>query len=601
MKIKKNNNSIPIKGTNQTIHGRFREIVSFYGENIALDYQNKQLTYNELDYKSDQLACRLIKKLGEKRQQVAIFIETGFEQIISILGILKAGMTYVPLDINFPSERNIYMLEDAECSALISNNMNASQARAISNRQIIINIDETLSSQDIGELDIYNDPDARMMIIYTSGSTGEPKGVIHSHRNIIHLYKRLTTLINISAEDIFAFYYSICFSAHAMQIISALLSGAKLTLFDLKKESFSGFSKWLKEKKITVDLMIPSVLRQFMATLKKNEKIPSIRILFCGGETLYKSDIDKAWIHLKKSSLIYNIYASTEAYVCQVYKITSKTIINSNIVPIGYSLPDFDINVIDDEGKSRETNKIGEIQIKSEFITQGYWNKPELSKQDFKQDSDNPKERIFKSSDLGYKQSDGCIIHIGRSDSMVKLRGYRIDLGEIENVLMQHANVKEAAVIVKENQHGTKHIVAYVVPKNGKSLDISYLKISVLRMLPSYMIPGYFVTLDSLPKNEIGKTIRKDFPDPDWDRNIKGKEIVNPKNKLQEDLKEIFERTLEVSLISITDNIIELGADSLRLFVAFDEIEKKFGQKLNIDAIVENPTIEFISNLIKKE
>ncbi len=580
----------------QTIHQKFREIASKYPNSPALDFNNTIYTYGELDNISDSLAQHLVDKLGTGKQQVAFFIDPGPDQIVAILGILKAGMTYVPLDVNFPSERNIYMIVDSQCSALISNDLNASQARLLSHNNEIININDIPSRPHI-ELNINVDPEDLMMIVYTSGSTGEPKGVMHSHKNIVHLISRLTSLVDISNNDVFAFYYSICFSAHALPIFSALLNGAKLSLLDFQKENFSVFTNWLKDKKVSVDLMIPSILRQFMATLKKDERIPSLRVLLSGGETLYKSDVDKTWPHLKKSSHIYNIYASSEAYVCSINKLSHKSIIPSNTVPIGNDVIDFELTIIDKDGNEREKNKVGEIQIKSSYLSEGYWNKEELTKEDFSRSSE-PGVRIFRSGDLGYRQLDGSIVHVGRSDSMVKLRGYRIDLGEIENMMMQHTDIKESAVVVKENHQGTKHIVAYIVPKKDKDPDINYLKIAVLRMLPSYMVPTYFVKLNSLPKNDVGKTDKTELTDPDWNMNIGGKDFVEAENPVQEELVEIFERLLEVNIIGIKDNIMDLGADSLRLFVAFDEVEKKFGQKLDIDAIVDNPTIQYIAGLI---
>ncbi len=597
MKEKEKKINLPEINIESTIYERFQDVAIAYGDKIAVDYLNKSITYKEIKRKSDQLAYHLIHTLGKEAEQVAFFMETGIEQIISILGILKAGKTYVALDVNFPSERNIYMLEDSQSTALITNNLNASQAKAIVHDQILINIDQILEQNEIEEVKAECSPDTNMMIVYTSGSTGEPKGVVHTHRNILHFIKRFNKLIRISSDDNFSFYYSISFSAHAMQIMGSLLNGARLSLYNLQKENFSDFSSWLNKKEISVNLMIPTVLRQFMATLKKDEKINSLRVLLFGGETLYKSDVDKAWKHVRKSCDIYNIYASTEAYLCRAYKLRPNTIINSNIVPIGYSIEDFEIEIVGDDETRKDPNKIGEMQIKSEYIALRYWNKSELTSRDFAQDG---QARIFQSNDLAYKQSDGCIVHIGRSDSMVKLRGYRIDLGEIENLMIQNTEVKDAAVVVKENQHGTKHIVAYIIPRASKQPDTNYLRIAVLRMLPSYMVPSYFVILDALPKNEIGKTIKKDLPDPEWDKHANGRDIVDPKNTVQEELKEIFERILEVPLISITDNIMELGADSLRLFVAFDEIEKKYGKKLNIDAIVDNPTIEFIGGLIEE-
>jgi long-subunit acyl-CoA synthetase (AMP-forming) len=244
-----------------------------------------------------------------------------------------------------------------------------------------------------------------------------------------------------------------------------------------------------------------------------------------------------------------------------------------------------------------DPNQMGEILISSPYLATGYLNKPDQTSEDFIFEEDKGIIK-FRSKDLGYKQSDGCIIHMGRSDSMVKIRGYRVDLGEIENNLIQHKTVKEASVLLKENPFGTKHIVAYVVAKDDSSIDFEYLKMGILRMLPEYMVPSYFVQLESLPRNEIGKLDKKAIPDPDWNRFDEGKVIIQPKNAIEYELQEIFQRILEVQPISMDDNILDLGADSLRLFVAFDEIEKNYGKKLNIDSFIENPTLAHLAKVV---
>ncbi|MBU2649756.1 MAG: non-ribosomal peptide synthetase [Bacteroidetes bacterium] len=591
---------LPFLEEDQTVHGRFSRMAAAFPDKEALRCGGSSLTYAELDERSDHLAVTILKNLPTGVHRVGMFLQPGFHQITAILGILKAGMCYVPLDIYFPSERNEFMFHDSGCSLLLTDHYNLAQARLLAGDKPILDMDNG-DKEEKGKVDGENHSEQDYcQIIYTSGSTGQPKGVVHNHRSIVHFIDRFSEDIEVTPADRFAFYYSISFSAHTMPVLTALLNGCTLSLFDLKRENFNVFASWLDAEDITITLMIPSILRQFLATLKKDQVFKKIRILLVGGETLYRSDVEKARRHLRKQAMILNLYASTEAYYARGYKIYGQTVIKSNIVPIGYAVRGVEMLIQDEEGVRKDPNKTGEIAIKSPYIALGYWNQPEQTATDFHACPGEPGQIIFRTRDMAYKQSDGCIVHVGRSDSMIKLRGYRIDLGEIENVLLQDKLVKEAAVVVKENPFGTKHLVAYVVPAGKKSPDYNYLKLAVIRMLPQYMVPSYFVEMESLPKNDIGKTQRRDLPDPEWEKARVGGEMVAPRTALEEELREIFERILEVQPISINANIMDMGADSLRLFVAFDEIEKRFGTRLNIDRILENPTIEFIANTVEK-
>ncbi|HSG67863.1 MAG TPA: non-ribosomal peptide synthetase, partial [Bacteroidales bacterium] len=264
-----------------------------------------------------------------------------------------------------------------------------------------------------------------------------------------------------------------------------------------------------------------------------------------------------------------------------------------NNVPIGYEVTEIEVSIMDEEGRRCDPFKTGEICITSRYISPGYWHADPTDEKRFLKNEDGT--ITFHSGDMGYKLSDGCIVHVGRNDAVIKLRGFRIDLGEIENTMMELKQIKEVAVVVKENPFGTKHLIAYYVERDNAEFDPHYLKVAVLRNLPDYMVPSYFIRLDHLPKNDIGKVDYKILPEPDWEALTTRKDIEMPANGIEEELKEIFERILEVSPIGVKDNIMEVGADSLRLFVAFDEVEKRFGKKLNIDSIIESPHIRDIA------
>lgn len=584
-----------IKSPEQSIASRFREMSRLYPENEAIRFNDFELTYKQLDDITDRLAAAILSLMGEGNGQLGIYIEPCMSQPVAILATLKAGKTYVALDPAFPIERNLHMLSDGACSLILTNNMNLSQVKSFAGESPLLNLDEDIPEDSKGVQFPDVNPETPAFITYTSGSTGVPKGVIHSHANMIHFVMRMYSINCSMPDDRWAYYYSISFSAHGMPIFGALLNGATLNIFNLKKDSFTEFGKWLRQEKISVIMMIPSVLRQFVSTLGSGRRFPKLSKLLLAGETLYRSDVEKIKEHLMHDASIYNLYASSEAYLARAYKITQDTVIKGNNVPIGYSVPGMEISIEEEDGSRSDPYKTGEICITGKYLALGYWNKEELTAQDFVSAEDG--NRTFKSKDMGYKMSDGCIVHIGRSDSMVKLRGYRIDLGEIENTIMALKQVKEVAVSVKENPFSTKHIILYYVKKENTELDALYMKVAVLRSLPDYMVPSYFIELESLPKNNIGKMNYLELPEPDWDALGKKNDVVLPENGLEEELKEIFERILEVSPICVTENILEAGGDSLRLFVAFDEIEKRFGKKLNVDTIINAPYIRDIAKL----
>jgi amino acid adenylation domain-containing protein len=588
-----------IRNANQTIHARFEEMATQYPDHEAIRFGEISLTYKQLNQKADQIADAILFRLGPQAAQVAIYLEHGISQPLVVLGILKAGKTYAALDTSFPVERNIQMLQNSGSSLVITNNMNISQLKSFASKIPILNADEDIDPEAVLVEKPEVSPDSPAFITYTSGSTGIPKGVVHSHANMLHFNMRMYTLDCTMPAERWAYYYSLSFSAHAMPIFGALLNGATLCIFDLKKDNFTEFSKWLRQEKINITLMIPSVLRQFTATLGSGRRFPQLKKLLLGGETLYRSDVDKIREHLKEDAVIFNIYASSEAYLARAYRIDSTTVVKGNIVPIGYSVPEMDISIEDRDGVRADPYKNGEICIRSEYLALGYWKQEELTNKDFTKNDDGT--RTFHSSDLGHKLSDGCVVHVGRSDSMIKLRGYRIDLGEIENTLMDLKQVQEVAVMLKENPFGTKHIIAYYVERENSDLDPHYLKLAIVRGLPEYMVPSFFIRLDRLPKNNIGKVDYKGFPEPDWNSFHKKEDVVMATSGTEEELKEIFERILEVSPLGMTENLMEAGADSLRLFVAFDEVEKRFGKKLSIDSIIEAPFIRDIALQIDEE
>lgn len=586
---------IPIETLEQSIADRFEFMVESFSNKEAIIDKNETITYGDLSKRSNVLANEIIS-LDAEQKQIAFFLPNGINQFISILGILKSDCAYVPLDTAWPSHRVELAIKDSLATAVITDNKNLSQAKALCDNTTIINIDEIDFNKNMHTPAIKPGQDSIAHIIYTSGSTGEPKGVFSTHRNQIHFIKRFSEFIQITPDDRFAYYFSISFSAHAMPSLGALLNGATLILYDLKKEGFPGLADFFNDNGITLCLMIPSVIRHFRATLEKGFKFAKLRVLLVGGETLYFNDVKQLWPFLKRKTEIINIYASTELYLARAYRIQRDSILKQNIIPIGYPIDGMEIKIVNEDGAECDINKVGEMLIRSDYAALGYWNNPTLTERDFLNEDG---QITFRSRDLAYKDADGSIVHVGRKDAMVKIRGQRVDLGEIENTLLSNEDLQEVAVALKEDPQGNKALVAYYVFSPGKSVKLEEIKNSLVRRLPDYMIPPHLINETSLPKTDSGKTDYRSLPDPPWESISDDRQIKHASNHIEEELISIFEKYMGVYPIGVSDNILEAGHDSLKLFVAFDAVEKKFNITFDIDRFVENPTIENIALIVK--
>lgn len=587
---------IPIDTVEQSIADRFEFIAERFNNKEAIRDENGIITYGELSKNSNVLANEIIR-LNAEQKQIAFFLPNGINQFISIFGILKSGSAYVPLDTAWPSHRVELAIKDSLAAAVITDNKNLPHVKALCQNTTIINIDEIDFNKNMHTPALKPGPDSIAHILYTSGSTGEPKGVYTSHRNQVHFVKRFSDFIQITPDDRFAYYLSISFSAHAMPSLGALLNGATLVLYDLKKEGFPGLADFFNDNEITICLMIPSVIRHFRATLEKGFKFAKLRILLAGGETLYFNDVKQLWPFLKRKTEIINIYASTELYLARAYRIQRDSILKQNIIPIGYPIDGMDIEIVNEDGAECGINKIGEMLIRSDYAALGYWNNPTLTERDFLNDGG---QITFRSRDLAYKEADGSIVHVGRKDAMVKIRGQRVDLGEIENTLLSNEDIQEVAVALKEDHQGNKVLVAYYVFSPGKSVKLEEIKNSLVRRLPDYMIPPYLINETSLPKTESGKTDYRSLPDPPWESMIDDRQIKHASNQIEEELISIFEKNMGAYPIGVSDNILQAGHDSLKLFVAFDAVEKKFNITFDIDRFIKTPTIESIALIIKE-
>ena len=540
------------------------------------------------------------KKVNPKT--VAILLEHDMDMITGIMGVLKSGKVYVPLDPTYPEDRLAYMLEDSEARLLLTNHKNLNLAQRLIGRVneniTILNIGAIDEHVDNGNLNIEIDPYQPAYILYTSGSTGKAKGVVQNHRNVLHFIRNYTNNLHIHSADRLTLFSSYSFDAAVMDIFGALLNGATLYPYSIKEEgSLKKLSNWLVDEEITIFHSIPTVYRYFLDTLTGNEQFTKIRLVVMGGEAVVKRDVELYKKHFSDDCIFINGLGPTESTVTLQYFIGKQTEIACNSVPVGYPVDDTTVLLLNSRGEEASVYEIGEIVYKSEHLALGYWNLPEKTSEVFVTDPISGEGRTYRSGDLGRMLTDGSIEFLGRNDFQVKVRGYRIELGEIEAVMDKMEGIKKSAAATFKSEDGESYIAAFYTVRDGACLDEDQVKASIQKELPGYMVPSRIIKLDRLPYTPSGKLNRKALKEPDDDtlRNI---EITAPSNDIEAKLIHIWSEVLGVGNIGVGDNFFNLGGHSLKATVLISRVHKEFEVEIPLKEIFRSPTIKGLASYI---
>lgn len=585
----------------QSIAERFAGQVEKYPQRVAVKTRNHEWTYEELNQTSKRVAQSMLHACGAGEARVALLFEHDAPMIAGMLGSLKAGKTYVPLDPHHPEERLLQVIEDSGAVALLTNNKNLAQATALKHQGglQLINIDALPLVQSSIDLPVV-EPDRLAYILYTSGSTGQPKGVMQNHRNVLHYIRVYTNNLHLAADDRLTLFSSYCFDASVMDIYGALLNGATLYPIDLKEDGLVDLSQHLINEEITVYHSTPTVYRYFvneMTSANKRVDFPKLRLVVLGGEKVTKADVESYQQHFPEHCLFVNGLGPTEATVSLQNFINKQTKISGDSVPVGFPVDDTEVLLLNKAGKPTEIS--GEIAIKSAHVALGYWNNIEATARAFSTNGYGPHVRTYRTGDMGRRLPDGSIKFEGRKDFQIKIRGFRVELGEIESALAQHPEVRECAVVAHENGAGDTKLVAYVVPA---TVSVSAVRDFLKHKLPEYMVPASFVMLDSLPLTSSGKLNRRALPAPEsLDTRADNNDAVAPQTPLQKQLAKIWSELLSVKVIGINDNFFELGGHSLLAVRLFAQIEKKLGKRLPLATLFQAPTVAQLAAVIQKD
>jgi amino acid adenylation domain-containing protein len=638
---------------NKTIQELFEEQAEKTPKRIAVEFKDKTLTYEELNKKANQLANYLKKEEKVKKGDIlALISERNPESIIAIFAILKAGATYLPIDPAYPQDRIEYMLNQSKAKLLLSaidkkskvyailnklsnkkssnNDVGDIKKRGDSRRLRIIDINKRfINSIDISEKYIEKGKEADLAyVIYTSGSTGNPKGVKIEHRAILNTLYWLQDYFKLTKNDVIAQKTALSFTDSVWEIFWPLINGAKLSIFsDNIVKDPKLFIKNLKEKKISYTQFVPALMTVFLEygksgyyidnkvnnvkaeTIKNkgnkkerkegetNTILPNLKYIFNGGEALPPSLANK-WYKTFSNVKIANIYGMTESAIYATNYIVPKESDENQIsVPLGKPIANEKVHILDNNDKICPLNIPGQIAISGKSLASGYLHNKEITKKSFIK-SKQTKEILYKTGDLGKIDYNFNLHYLGRTDHQVKVRGYRVELGEIESIIRKRKDISQCAVIHKKNKQNSDDLYAFYIAK--KEIDSDIIKDYIKKYLPNYMVPSFVIYLEEFPLNVHGKIDRKELHKHKIEPKLKNN-YQKPEGEIEKRLAKIWREVLGIKRVSRNDNFFNLGGHSLSAIDMLHRINKDLRVEIFLENIFNNLELYKLAKVIENK
>jgi amino acid adenylation domain-containing protein len=576
------------------IHGRFEVQAAAQPDALAVVFEDRTLTYGQLNARANQVAHRLLALGVRPDDRVAVCVERGLDMIVGLLGILKAGAGYVPVDPAYPTERIAYMLSDSAPVALLAHA--ATQPLLAGAAIPLLKLDddswqdESVTNPQVPGLDSSH----LAYVIYTSGSTGLPKGVMVEHRNVVRLFAATQPWFEFGPQDVWALFHSFAFDFSVWEIWGALTHGGRLLVVpQLVSRSPQDCYALLCEAGVTVLNQTPSAFRQLIVAQGESDLRHNLRQVIFGGEAL-ETGILKPWYArvANAGTQLVNMYGITETTVHVTYRpLEAADAQLTGVSPIGKRIPDLQLYVLDAQREPVPVGVVGEMYVGGAGVSRGYLNRDELTAERFLDNplSLEPNARMYKTGDLGRWLADGSIEYLGRNDDQVKIRGFRIELGEIQATLAACEGVSEAVVIAREDEPGDKRLVAYVIAAPDAMLSAIDLRTQLLGSLAEYMVPSAFVVLEAFPLTTNGKLDRKALPAPDQSAVIsRGYEA--PQGEVEATIARIWQELLKLEQVGRHDNFFELGGHSL-LAVKLIERMRQVDLAADVRVLFGQPTL----------
>lgn len=581
---------------NKTIHQLFEEQTQMTPDNIALVFNGQKMTYKELNNKSNYVAVSLISNGVRNGDNVAIMANKGFEMIVGMIAILKAGGAYVPIDPEYPHSRKEYIVTNSDVSLVLTCKECKNNETIGTCKEALINLDNT-DAHNFENLNINKDSKDLAYTIYTSGSTGTPKGVMIEHHSAVNLISCVNRTFNVNSKDKLLFVTSVCFDLSVYDIFGILAAGGQVVIAgEAERKNPEKLLNIIKNEKITFWNSVPSTM-SFLLNAKFNDTSlqESIRLVFLSGDWIPTKLPDNIRASFPNAQII-SLGGATEGTVWSIYYPINEVNKKWASIPYGKPLDNNYFYILDKYKNPVPYGSVGELYIGGVGVARGYSNDLAKTEESFLVDRFNPNNGslMYKTGDIGRYMHNGNIEFLGRKDNQVKIHGFRIEIGEIENQLLKFEFIKETIVVLKEYKDN-KYLCAYIV--TDYEIEDGKIKEKLLKELPAYMIPTFFIQIDSMPLTRNGKIDIKNLPEPK--RNgFNARESDKITNDLEKRLQKIWKEVLDVDNIYLFDNFFDLGGNSLNSMMLIAKVQKEFGVKISLVSFFQNPTIKGVENLL---
>ena len=579
-----------------SISALFEHQVRTNRDHLAVSAVDQNLSYRRLNEAANRLA-RVVLATTPRTDTVGVLMGHRASTIVAMLGILKAGKIFVPLDPRQPPSRTLQILGDCGAEVLITDRQNQLLAKAMRRSDLTVvdleTIDTAVPSDDLG-LSIARESPA--CLIYTSGSTGSPKGVVQTYDGLLKRSKAFASVLGVCPEDKLSLVAASSVAQGVSGALQALIHGASVHQFDLRELGVAELGTWLKQQSITVLTCTPRTFRHFAKTLSTGTEFPALRVIRLGSEQVLPHDFELYRRHFGRRCVLVGTLGSTEAGPVATYVMDHDSDVTT-VVPAGYPVAGTTVRILDDDGRICSAGEAGEIVVHNDFLSLGYWRDPDRTDTVFVEIPGATGQRFCRTGDIGTLRPDGCLEYLGRKNLRVKIRGFRVELEEIERSLCAHSLVLEAAVVARPDTTGESRLAAYVVSRAERTPTVDELRAHLRCSLPEPMVPASFEFLVSLPRTASGKLHRSAL----LEGSASPVQSVTrpPRNSVEMALTNLWEELLEQHSIGVTDDFFALGGHSLLAARLNASIERAFGVKLPLATFLTTTTIERQAELVR--
>jgi amino acid adenylation domain-containing protein len=591
-------------GNGDSLISLFEQASQRHADRIAIVCDSKQVSYSKLNRAANHLSRRLIELTKDRRGIVAIYLDRSIEMLVAMLGVLKAGNAYLPIDPGYPSARVIQTLEDANPLVVITNQKLASALPEVQAEILLLDEQTSSTDEEIEDLPLRSHSDDLAYVMFTSGSTGKPKGVRVSHRNVVRLFSETEDWFHFNETDVWTMFHSFAFDFSVWEIWGPLTTGGKLVIVPFTtSRSPEDFYTLLSEQKVTVLNQTPSAFSLLDQLEESGTVLPlSLRVVIFGGEALQYRSL-RNWFerHGDSRPQLVNMYGITETTVHVTYRVVHKADTQGGEPDslIGVPIPDLQIHLLNNDLLPVGGGEVGEICVGGGGVAHGYLNRPELTAERFIPDPFGlPGAKLYRSGDLAKRRADGELVYLGRGDNQVKINGFRIELGEVEAAISDYPEVRQVCVIAHAAEDGRQLLAAYFVISGASKPTPGDISRFLSQRLPAQMMPSFYIQMDAIPLTGNGKIDRAALPKPAAGSNAVAAGKQESKisgSTLQGKVTETWRDVLKASQVGLDDNFFDIGGTSVLLISVRSQLQEKLGRSIPVTWMFEFTTVRALA------